>query len=131
MAEDPRYSHLNASNSPDSRNAPFGETDDDSSGSTRSGELQRTMGPFSGTVRQVIAYRNIGFTDKILFSIHSHFDLAMTVIAGMIIGSGIFSTPSGILISVGSVGMSLMIWVIAAVASFCGVLAYLELGSVS
>lgn len=55
---------------------------------------------------------------------------AMTVIAGMIIGSGIFSTPSGILISVGSVGMSLFIWVIAAVASFCGVLAYLELGSV-
>jgi hypothetical protein len=60
-----------------------------------------------------------------------HWFLAMTVIAGMIIGSGIFSTPSGILISVGSVGMSLFIWVIAAVASFCGVLAYLELGSVS
>lgn len=54
----------------------------------------------------------------------------MTVIVGMIIGSGIFSTPSGILISVGSVGMSLIIWVIAAIASFCGVLAYLELGSV-
>ncbi|CAM0142901.1 hypothetical protein VKS41_002524 [Umbelopsis sp. WA50703] len=101
MAEDPRYNHLDANNTPDSRNAPYGETDDDSSGSIRSGELQRTMGPFS----------------------------AMTVIAGMIIGSGIFSTPSGILISVGSVGMSLFIWVIAAVASFCGVLAYLELGS--
>jgi hypothetical protein len=56
---------------------------------------------------------------------------AMTVIAGMIIGSGIFSTPSGILISVGSVGMSMFIWVIAAIASFSGVLAYLELGSVS
>lgn len=56
---------------------------------------------------------------------------AMTVIAGMIIGSGIFSTPSGILISVGSVGMSLIVWVIAALASVCGVLAYIELGSVS
>lgn len=55
----------------------------------------------------------------------------MTVIAGMIIGSGIFSTPSGILISVGSVGMSLIVWVIAALASVCGVLAYIELGSVS
>jgi solute carrier family 7 (L-type amino acid transporter), member 9/15 len=55
----------------------------------------------------------------------------MMVIAGMIIGSGIFSTPSGILTSVGSVGMSLIIWVIAALASVCGVLAYIELGSVS
>ncbi|KAI9282995.1 amino acid/polyamine transporter I, partial [Umbelopsis sp. AD052] len=55
--------------------------------------------------------------------------VAMMVIAGMIIGSGIFSTPSGILISVGSIGMSLMVWVIAALASVCGVLAYIELGS--
>ena len=58
-------------------------------------------------------------------------EIAMTVIAGMIIGSGIFSTPSGILTSVGSVGMSLVVWVIAALASVCGVLAYIELGSVS
>ncbi|KAG2182839.1 hypothetical protein INT44_005820 [Umbelopsis vinacea] len=69
--------------------------------SYESDSLKRTMGPFS----------------------------AMMVIAGMIIGSGIFSTPSGILISVGSIGMSLMVWVIAALASVCGVLAYIELGS--
>ncbi|KAH8550710.1 amino acid permease-domain-containing protein [Umbelopsis sp. PMI_123] len=69
--------------------------------SYESDSLKRTMGPFS----------------------------AMTVIAGMIIGSGIFSTPSGILTSVGSVGMSLIVWVIASLCTVCGVLAYIELGS--
>ncbi|KAG0169366.1 hypothetical protein DFQ30_003713, partial [Apophysomyces sp. BC1015] len=63
--------------------------------------LKRTVGPFSATM----------------------------IITGVIIGSGVFSTPSGILRSVGSVGMSLLIWVIGALISVTGVLAYLELGS--
>ncbi len=45
------------------------------------------------------------------------------------IGSGIFSTPSSILGSVGSVGGSLMLWVLGFVLSFCGLFVWLELGT--
>ncbi|OBZ67883.1 High-affinity methionine permease [Grifola frondosa] len=48
------------------------------------------------------------------------------LIVGRIIGTGIFSTPSSILGSVGSVGASLMLWVLGFVLSFCGEKVYLE-----
>ncbi|KAJ2383437.1 low-affinity methionine permease, partial [Coemansia sp. RSA 2603] len=44
----------------------------------------------------------------------------MAIVMGSIIGSGIFSTPGLILGSVGSVGMSILVWVIGAVVSLCG-----------
>jgi amino acid transporter len=62
--------------------------------------LPRTMGYFSGTMLCV----------------------------GMIIGSGIFSTPAIILGLVGSIGMTFVIFAIGALVSFFGVLAYCELG---
>ena len=48
---------------------------------------------------------------------------------GCIIGTGIFSTPSSILSSVGSVGASLMLWVLGFVLSFCGLFIWLEFGT--
>lgn len=48
---------------------------------------------------------------------------------GHIIGTGIFSTPSSILKSVGSVGASLFLWALGAVLSFCGLMIWLELGT--
>ncbi|EIW54674.1 high affinity methionine permease [Trametes versicolor FP-101664 SS1] len=48
---------------------------------------------------------------------------------GCIIGTGIFSTPSSILGSVGSVGASLMLWVLGFVLSFCGMFIWLEFGT--
>ncbi|KAI0365764.1 high affinity methionine permease [Pilatotrama ljubarskyi] len=51
------------------------------------------------------------------------------LIVGRIIGTGIFSTPSSILGSVGSVGASLMLWVLGFVLSFCGLFIWLELGT--
>ena len=48
---------------------------------------------------------------------------------GRIIGTGIFSTPSSILGSVGSVGASLMLWVLGFVLSFCGLFIWLEFGT--
>ncbi|KAJ7022767.1 amino acid transporter [Mycena alexandri] len=51
------------------------------------------------------------------------------LIVGRIIGTGIFSTPSSILGSVGSVGASLMLWVLGFVISFCGLFVWLELGT--
>ncbi|KAJ6583989.1 amino acid transporter [Mycena vulgaris] len=51
------------------------------------------------------------------------------LIVGRIIGTGIFSTPSSILGSVGSVGASLMLWVLGFALSFCGLFIWLELGT--
>ncbi|KAI0365763.1 amino acid transporter [Pilatotrama ljubarskyi] len=51
------------------------------------------------------------------------------LIVGRIIGTGIFSTPSSILGSVGSVGASLMVWVLGFVLSFCGLCIWLEFGT--
>ncbi|OCH94012.1 amino acid transporter [Obba rivulosa] len=51
------------------------------------------------------------------------------LIVGRIIGTGIFSTPSSILNSVGSVGASFMLWVLGFVLSFCGLFIWLELGT--
>ncbi|KAF8469286.1 amino acid transporter [Russula ochroleuca] len=48
---------------------------------------------------------------------------------GAIIGTGIFSTPSSILGSVGSVGASLMLWVLGFALSFCGLFVWLEFGT--
>ncbi|KAJ7149056.1 amino acid transporter [Mycena crocata] len=51
------------------------------------------------------------------------------LIVGRIIGTGIFSTPSSILGSVGSVGASLLLWVLGFALSFCGLFIWLELGT--
>ncbi|KAI0660290.1 amino acid transporter [Cubamyces menziesii] len=51
------------------------------------------------------------------------------IIVGTIIGTGIFSTPSSILGSVGSVGASLMLWLLGFVLSFCGLFIWLEFGT--
>ncbi|KAG9318049.1 amino acid transporter [Chiua virens] len=51
------------------------------------------------------------------------------LIVGRIIGTGIFSTPSSILSGVGSVGASLMLWVLGFVLSFCGLFIWLEFGT--
>ncbi|KAJ2719370.1 hypothetical protein GGI07_005251 [Coemansia sp. Benny D115] len=51
------------------------------------------------------------------------------IVMGSIIGSGVFSTPALILDSVGSIGMSLVVWVIGALVSVCGCAAYMELGT--
>ena len=48
---------------------------------------------------------------------------------GRIIGTGIFSTPSSILGSVGSVGASLLLWVAGFFLSFCGLFIWLEFGT--
>ena len=44
------------------------------------------------------------------------------------IGTGIFSTPSSIITSVGSVGPALIMWVIGFVLAFCGLFVWLEWG---
>lgn len=52
---------------------------------------------------------------------------AVGIVAGGIIGSGIFMTPGGILSSTGSFGMSMVVWIVASVNSFLSALCYAEL----
>ncbi|XP_036449269.1 b(0,+)-type amino acid transporter 1 isoform X3 [Colossoma macropomum] len=54
----------------------------------------------------------------------------VSLIAGVMIGSGIFMSPQTVLLYVGSPGVSLLIWACAGVLSMLASLSYAELGTV-
>lgn len=52
-----------------------------------------------------------------------------SLLVGIIIGSGIFTSPGVVLLDAGSVGLGLTAWVAAAFMAMCSALVYAELGA--
>jgi hypothetical protein len=52
-----------------------------------------------------------------------------SLLAGTIVGSGIFTSPGVVLLDAGSVGLGLMAWVAASFLALCSSLVYAELGA--
>ncbi|RUS23971.1 hypothetical protein BC938DRAFT_474324 [Jimgerdemannia flammicorona] len=51
------------------------------------------------------------------------------LIVGLMIGSGIFSTPGTILAKVGSPGMAMVLWTLGGIVTYAGTISYVELGT--
>ncbi|KAF7298689.1 Amino acid transporter [Mycena indigotica] len=92
---------------------------------------QDVKGDESIEVASVSGGAELSFEEDVQGGMGRHlgvFSCTMLVI-GKIIGTGIFSTPSSILSSVGSVGASLLLWVLGFALALSGLLIWLELGT--
>ncbi len=68
-------------------------------------------------------------TDEVIIDKHINLPTAIAIMVGSCTGAGIFVSPIGVTQSVGSVGVSLIIWVACGLLNLVLALCYAELGS--
>jgi hypothetical protein len=93
---------------------------DDNSGPGKK-QAQQDASEVSSTEEQTFAYddsRKLGITSSVF------------LILNKMIGTGIFSTPSGIFAATGNVGVSIILWIVGGIITFTGLSVYLEFGLV-
>ncbi|CAF4558375.1 unnamed protein product [Rotaria sp. Silwood1] len=73
---------------------------------------------------------NVLSTDDIALKRHLGLFSGVCFIVGMIIGSGIFVSPKGVLRGTQSIGLCLIIWIASGLVSLLGALCYAEIGAV-
>ena len=67
--------------------------------------------------------------NKIKLKREINFVHATTIMAGIVIGSGIFVSPVSIIKNTGSIGLSLIIWAVAGILTIFIAISYAELGA--
>ncbi|XP_033215381.1 Y+L amino acid transporter 2 [Belonocnema kinseyi] len=70
-----------------------------------------------------------GVSDKVQMKKQLGLLEGVAIILGIILGSGIFISPKEVIEEVGSVGLSLILWVLCGLLSMIGALCYTELGT--
>ena len=86
-------------------------------GKKANGEPQLAEGDTGSEAGAVVLRREIGLWG------------CVSIVVGIMIGSGIFISPKGILQNTGTVGMALVVWVLCGVMSLLGALSFAELGT--
>ncbi|KAL6990411.1 hypothetical protein U1Q18_046375 [Sarracenia purpurea var. burkii] len=66
--------------------------------------------------------------DKVQFKKRLRLIDAIGIMVGIIVGSGIFISPKGVLLHAGSAGLGIIVWILSGVLSTIGALCYAELG---
>ncbi|KAL5276026.1 SLC7A9 family protein [Megaselia abdita] len=85
----------------------------------------------SGRMRKSLEGRGSTQNDSIHLKRRVGLFSGVALIVGTMIGSGIFVSPSGLLVRTGSVGVSFLIWLACGLLSLLGALSYAELGTMN
>ncbi|KAL9878994.1 L-type amino acid transporter sobremesa isoform 2-T5 [Glossina fuscipes fuscipes] len=94
-------------------------------------ETTETDSSGTGGVRKSLERNGSAANDAIHLQRRVGLFSGVALIVGTMIGSGIFVSPSGLLVRTGSVGVSFIIWLACGLLSLLGALAYAELGTMN
>ena len=91
--------------------------------------------PSLSTISSVSSYssqssvESISIVEEIRLKKHLGLGNGVGIIVGIIVGSGIFISPKGVILYAGGVGPSLIIWGICGMICLLGSMCYTELGT--
>ncbi|CAM4818882.1 unnamed protein product [Rotaria magnacalcarata] len=92
---------------------------------------QQQLSSISRSIEEMNSDRNETLlNEKKTLKRHLGLFSGISFILGMIIGSGIFISPKGVLKETESIGLCLVVWVLCGLISILGALCYAEIGTV-